>query len=206
MVAVARDNPGQSAPAPHNHHSMTPHQVARHRIERARQRVLFIGTQFSILYTSMYSPAGAASTPTVPTPLGSLEVRSDFIAARVVTFWAAVEQSTVTIQRRQAILRILHNLQKTPPRRGIKTIHVVRIAAVSAAIAHCRSYSSTSSVQPCAKVAGKTNVSHAKHHSFAAIGGRYSRINTNNAPCRRKCAWHESCISSSAVRARLVRT
>jgi hypothetical protein len=26
-----------------------------------RERVLFIGTQFSILYTSMYSPAGAAS-------------------------------------------------------------------------------------------------------------------------------------------------
>ena len=25
-----------------------------------RERVLFIGTQFSILYTSMYSPAGAA--------------------------------------------------------------------------------------------------------------------------------------------------
>ena len=28
---------------------------------RNRERVLFIGTQFSILYTSMYSPAGAAS-------------------------------------------------------------------------------------------------------------------------------------------------
>ena len=26
-----------------------------------RERVLFINTQFSILYTSMYSPAGAAS-------------------------------------------------------------------------------------------------------------------------------------------------
>jgi len=32
--------------------------------ERERERVcvcVFIGTQFSILYTSMYSPAGAAS-------------------------------------------------------------------------------------------------------------------------------------------------
>ena len=28
-----------------------------------RERVLFIGTQFSILYTSMYSPAEAASVP-----------------------------------------------------------------------------------------------------------------------------------------------
>jgi len=27
----------------------------------ARERVLFIGTQFSILYTSMYSPAEAAT-------------------------------------------------------------------------------------------------------------------------------------------------
>jgi len=30
-------------------------------MERARERVLFIGTQFSILYTSMYSPAEAAT-------------------------------------------------------------------------------------------------------------------------------------------------
>jgi hypothetical protein len=30
-------------------------------INNKRERVLFIGTQFSILYTSMYSPAGAAS-------------------------------------------------------------------------------------------------------------------------------------------------
>jgi hypothetical protein len=30
-----------------------------------RERVLFIGTQFSILYTSMYSPAGAASHPMI---------------------------------------------------------------------------------------------------------------------------------------------
>jgi hypothetical protein len=28
--------------------------------DKLRERVLFIGTQFSILYTSMYSPAGAA--------------------------------------------------------------------------------------------------------------------------------------------------
>jgi hypothetical protein len=30
-----------------------------------RERVLFIGTQFSILYTSMYSPAGAATFASV---------------------------------------------------------------------------------------------------------------------------------------------
>jgi hypothetical protein len=30
----------------------------------ARERVLFIGTQFSILYTSMYSPAEAATQKT----------------------------------------------------------------------------------------------------------------------------------------------
>jgi hypothetical protein len=29
--------------------------------ERERERVLFIGTQFSILYTSIYSPAEAAT-------------------------------------------------------------------------------------------------------------------------------------------------
>ena len=35
-----------------------------------RERVLFIGTQFSILYTSMYSPAEAATLipKTVPAP------------------------------------------------------------------------------------------------------------------------------------------
>ena len=31
------------------------------KLHHHRERVLFIGTQFSILYTSMYSPAGAAS-------------------------------------------------------------------------------------------------------------------------------------------------
>jgi len=38
------------------------------RCEYKRERVLFIGTQFSILYTSMYSPAKAATPDLLAAP------------------------------------------------------------------------------------------------------------------------------------------
>jgi hypothetical protein len=61
-----------------------------------RERVLFIGTQFSILYTSMYSPAGANAVSWKikrggPHPLGYPQPTS-FITTRHVCLGVALDR------------------------------------------------------------------------------------------------------------------